>query len=54
MTFTQLIIKRPTLVVVSFTILTLLGAASYLQLSYDLLPKMDIPSIMVTTTYPGA
>jgi len=54
MTFTQLIIKRPTLVVVSFTILTLLGAASYLQLSYDLLPKMDIPSIMVSTTYPGA
>jgi HAE1 family hydrophobic/amphiphilic exporter-1 len=54
MTITQLVIKRPTLVVVLFTILMLLGVACYLQLSYDLFPKMSMPFISVTTTYSGA
>jgi|WetSurMetagenome_2_1015567.scaffolds.fasta_scaffold00229_3 hydrophobic/amphiphilic exporter-1 (mainly G- bacteria), HAE1 family len=54
MTITQLIIKRPTLVVVLFTVLTLLGIMSYMQLNYDLFPKMNIPVISVITQYPGA
>jgi hydrophobic/amphiphilic exporter-1 (mainly G- bacteria), HAE1 family len=54
MTFTQLIIKRPTIVVVLFTILTVLGIVSYTKLNYDLFPKMNIPIISITTLYPGA
>jgi len=54
MTFTQLIIKRPTIVVVLFTILTLLGITCYLNLNYDLFPKMNIPIVSIITQYPGA
>jgi HAE1 family hydrophobic/amphiphilic exporter-1 len=54
MTFTQLIIKRPTLVVVLFTILTALGIVSYTKLNYDLFPKMNVPMVSITTQYPGA
>jgi HAE1 family hydrophobic/amphiphilic exporter-1 len=54
MNFTQLIIKRPTIVVVFFSILTLLGITSYSKLNYDLFPKMDIPVISISTQYSGA
>lgn len=51
---TNIAIKRPTLVVVAFTVLGLLGILSYFQLKYDLVPKMNIPTITITTQYPGA
>jgi Cation/multidrug efflux pump len=51
---TSIAIKRPTLVIVFFTVLGLLGGFSYLQLKYDLLPKMTVPVVTVTTQYPGA
>lgn len=54
MTITELSIKRPSLVVVFFTILLLLGAYSYTTLQYELLPKMNIPFVTVITAYPGA
>jgi HAE1 family hydrophobic/amphiphilic exporter-1 len=54
MTITELSIKRPTLVVVVFTVLGVLGLFSYFQLKYELLPKMSIPVVIVTTVYPGA
>ena len=54
MTITELSIKRPTLVVVVFTVLAVLGIFGYYQLSYELLPKMSIPVVTVTTIYPGA
>ncbi len=54
MQITKLSIQRPTLVVVLFTILTLLGLFSYSQLSYELLPKFETNIITVTTIYPGA
>jgi HAE1 family hydrophobic/amphiphilic exporter-1 len=54
MTITELSIKRPTLVVVFFTVLLLLGAYSYTQLQYELLPKFNIPFVTVITAYPGA
>ena len=54
MTLTELSIKRPTLVVVTFTVLAVLGIFSYFQLKYELLPKMSIPVVTVTTVYPGA
>ncbi len=54
MTITELSIKRPILVIVLFVVLMLLGAFSYTQLSYELLPKITPPVITIVTTYPGA
>ena len=31
-----------------------LGLFSYFQLNYELLPKMSIPVVTITTVYPGA
>ncbi|HZH67860.1 MAG TPA: efflux RND transporter permease subunit [Chitinophagales bacterium] len=54
MSITSLSVKRPTLVVVIFTILTFFGLISYNSLKYELLPEMSFPVVMVTTVYPGA
>jgi len=54
MSITSLSVKRPTLVVVIFTILTFFGAISYSSLKYELLPEMSFPVVMITTIYPGA
>ncbi|MEO8398671.1 MAG: efflux RND transporter permease subunit [Ignavibacteriaceae bacterium] len=54
MTITELAIKRPTLIVVIFTALSVLGIYSYTQLSYELLPKISPPIITIATVYPGA
>ncbi len=54
MTLTELAIKRPTIIVVIFSVLGVLGIYGYSQLSYDLMPKMTVPMIVITTVYPGA
>ncbi|MBW7888942.1 MAG: efflux RND transporter permease subunit [Bacteroidetes bacterium] len=54
MTITELSIKRPTLVVVVFTVIAVLGLFSFSLLNYELLPKIDVPVITITTIYPGA
>ncbi|KAA6299845.1 MAG: Multidrug resistance protein MdtB, partial [Candidatus Ordinivivax streblomastigis] len=47
-------IKRPLLIIVIFTILTLGGLVSYSLLNLNLLPKIELPTITLTTIYPGA
>ncbi len=54
MSITSLSVKRPTLVVVIFTVLAFFGMISYSSLKYELLPEMSFPVVMVTTIYPGA
>ena len=54
MTITELAIKRSTLVVIVFTALSLLGIFCYTMLNYELISKIDMPMMMITTTYPGA
>ena len=54
MTITELSIKRPSLVIVVFAALIVLGLFSYSQLKYELLPKITPPIITITTIYPGA
>lgn len=54
MTLTELSIKRPTLIIVLFSVLAILGLFSYRQLQYELLPKMTPPVITVSILYPGA
>jgi hydrophobic/amphiphilic exporter-1 (mainly G- bacteria), HAE1 family len=54
MEITKISIKRPSLVVVLFTILIFLGAISYFSLNYELIPKFSPPILTVSTVYPGA
>lgn len=54
MNISELSVKRPTLVVVLFAILVLLGYMSFKSLNYELLPKFTSPVFTVTTLYPGA
>lgn len=51
---TEVAIKRPLLITVIFVTLILFGFVSYKSLNYNLLPKFDIPVVMVQTIYPGA
>ncbi|OQP48970.1 acriflavin resistance protein [Niastella yeongjuensis] len=54
MSLTELSIKRPTLIVVIFTVLGLIGIVSYFSIGYELLPKMSKQIITISTKYPGA
>ncbi|TDQ10249.1 efflux RND transporter permease subunit [Pedobacter metabolipauper] len=54
MKITEISIKRPTLVIVVFTVLTLMGLLSYFGLSYELLPKFSPNVVSISTIYPGA
>jgi HAE1 family hydrophobic/amphiphilic exporter-1 len=54
MKIAEISIKRPTLVIVLFTILTLGGILSYTSLNYELLPKFAPAVVSVVTVYPGA
>jgi hydrophobic/amphiphilic exporter-1 (mainly G- bacteria), HAE1 family len=53
MTISKISIERPTLVVVLFSILTLMGLLSYFSLNYELLPKFASNAVTITTVYPG-
>lgn len=54
MSITEISIKRPALIIVVFTVLTILGVFSYNQLNYNLLPDFDAPVMTITAAYPGA
>ncbi len=54
MNLIETIIKRPSLIIVIFAILTIGGIYSYTSLSYQLLPEFSVPTLTITTPYPGA
>jgi HAE1 family hydrophobic/amphiphilic exporter-1 len=54
MTLTEIAIKRPSLIIVFFAVLTFLGLVSYSFLSYELIPKFNAPLVLINTVYPGA
>lgn len=54
MKIAEISIKRPSLVMVMFIILTLGGLLSYSFLSYELIPKFEVNVLTVQTIYPGA
>lgn len=54
MSLTEIAIKRPLLLIVIFTVLVLFGVQCYLSLNYNLLPKIEVPTVSVSTLYPGA
>ncbi|WP_270090039.1 efflux RND transporter permease subunit [Sphingobacterium sp. SYP-B4668] len=54
MKISEISIKRPSIIIVLFIILTLGGLFSYKMLSYELIPKFEVNVITVQTVYPGA
>ncbi len=54
MNLPEISIKRPSIILVLFIILTLGGIFSYSLLGYELIPKMESNTITVQTVYPGA
>jgi HAE1 family hydrophobic/amphiphilic exporter-1 len=54
MSITEIAIKRPSLIIVIFTVLIGAGLFCYNQLSYELLPDISQPTLVITTNYPGA
>jgi len=54
MKITDISIKRPSIVIVVFTALSLLGIISYFSLNYELLPKFTPSVVSISTVYPGA
>ncbi|QQT24832.1 efflux RND transporter permease subunit [Sphingobacterium spiritivorum] len=54
MKISEISIKRPSIIIVLFIILTLGGLFSYKLLSYELIPKFEVNVITVQTVYPGA
>jgi HAE1 family hydrophobic/amphiphilic exporter-1 len=54
MNITELSIKRPSLVVVIFAVLSFLGIVSYFALNYELFPNFSQPVLVIVTPYPGA
>ncbi|MEY4259856.1 MAG: hypothetical protein RL656_829, partial [Bacteroidota bacterium] len=54
MNITEISITRPSLIIVLFSILTLLGFIGYKNLSYELMPDFNQPVVVIKTVYPGA
>ncbi|MFY9295540.1 MAG: efflux RND transporter permease subunit [Caldicoprobacterales bacterium] len=47
-------VRRPYTVVVAVVLVLILGVISFMNLQTDLLPKIDLPYILIITSYPGA
>lgn len=54
MSVSEIAVKRPLLIVVIFTVLILFGVQSYFLLNYNLLPKIQVNVVSISTIYPGA
>jgi len=54
MNITEISINRPSLIIVLFSVFTLLGVIGYQNLGYELLPDFNQPVVVIKTMYPGA
>jgi len=54
MKLAEISIKRPSIIIVLFILLTLGGLFSYTQMGYELIPKFEVKVISISTVYPGA
>ena len=54
MKISEISIKRPSVIIVLFSLMLLGGIASYFGMGYELVPKFDVNVISVQTVYPGA
>lgn len=54
MNLTEISIRRPSLIIVMFAVLTFMGVASYFRLPIELVPKFSPSIVTIITIYPGA
>lgn len=54
MNITKIAINRPSLIVVLFSVLILLGYIGFTNLSFELMPDFNQPVVVIKTGYPGA
>ncbi|GAK48925.1 acriflavin resistance protein [Candidatus Moduliflexus flocculans] len=54
MNFVRLFTRRPVTTIMICGMMVMFGVYSYLKLSKDQFPKIDIPYVTITTIYPGA
>lgn len=47
-------VKKPYTVLVAVILIVVLGVVSFMKMSTDLLPNINLPYVIVMTTYPGA
>lgn len=52
--FSKFSVKKPLTIFVGVIMVILLGFISFTSMKTDLLPKLDLPYVMISTTYPGA
>lgn len=52
--FSKYSVKKPLTIVVAVILTIILGFVSFTSMSTDLLPKIDLPYVIVVTPYPGA
>jgi HAE1 family hydrophobic/amphiphilic exporter-1 len=54
MGFLEVFVRRPVFTTMLIVSLAVLGMASFMQLGVDIFPKVDLPTITITTRLPGA
>jgi hydrophobic/amphiphilic exporter-1 (mainly G- bacteria), HAE1 family len=54
MGFLEVFVRRPVFTTMLIATLVVLGLASFIQLGVDIFPKVDLPTITITTTLQGA
>ena len=54
MSLTDTVVRRPTTVIVIFALLTALAVVVYPNLAVELFPEMDLPMVIIYSTYQGA
>lgn len=54
MNLTEISIRRPSLIIVLFSLFALLGIIGFNNLSYELMPDFNQPVVVIKTGYPGA
>ncbi len=54
MTLLEVFVRRPVFTTMLIVSLVVLGLASFVQLGVDIFPKVDLPTITITTRLPGA
>lgn len=47
-------VKKPLTIIIAVLLIILLGTISFMNMKTDLLPEIDLPYVVVMTTYPGA
>ena len=50
----EVFVRRPVFTTMLLVSLVVLGLASFVQLGVDIFPKVDLPTITITTRLPGA